>query len=103
MPLMQDDQIDLVFKALAHPERRRVLALLQRRPGRSLFEICVDSIAENGQPLSRQTVSQHLEMLERAGLLDISWQGRTKAHAANLAPLRKAAELAINPFFKKGS
>jgi DNA-binding transcriptional ArsR family regulator len=95
---MQDDQIDLVFKALAHPERRRILALLHRRSGQSLFEICASSIAENGQSLSRQTISQHLEQLERAGLVEISWKGRTKAHSLNLEPLRTATELSINRF-----
>jgi DNA-binding transcriptional ArsR family regulator len=95
---MQDDQIDLVFKALAHPERRRILASLHRRPGQSLFEICVSSVAENGQPLSRQTISQHLDAMEKAGLLEISWKGRTKAHSINLDPLRVAAEIAVKPY-----
>ncbi|MCR4265910.1 helix-turn-helix transcriptional regulator [Nitratireductor sp. ZSWI3] len=95
---MQDDQIDLVFKALAHPERRRILASLHQRPGRSLFEICASSVAENGQPLSRQTISQHLDVLERAGLLEITWKGRTKTHAINLDPLRAAAKAAINRY-----
>jgi DNA-binding transcriptional ArsR family regulator len=95
---MQDDQIDLVFKALAHPERRRILASLHRRPDQSLFEICASSAAENGQPLSRQTISQHLEVLERAGLVEISWKGRTKAHSINLDPLRVATEVAINRY-----
>jgi DNA-binding transcriptional ArsR family regulator len=95
---MRDDRIDLVFKALAHPERRRILASLRRRPGQSLFEICASSIAENGQPLSRQTISQHLDALERAGLLEITWKGRTKTHAINLDPLRAAAEATLNSY-----
>jgi DNA-binding transcriptional ArsR family regulator len=99
---MQDDQIDLVFKALAHPERRRILDLLHHRPGCSLFEICASSIAEDGQPLSRQTVSQHLEILERAGLVETSWKGRTKAHSLNLKPLKQATELIITRYFQQG-
>lgn len=95
---MQDDRIDLVFKALAHPERRRILASLHRRPNQSLFEICTTSLAETGQPLSRQTISQHLDALERAGLLEISWKGRTKTHSVNLDPLRKATEAAIDRY-----
>lgn len=95
---MQDDQIDLVFKAMAHPERRRILASLHRRPGQSLFEICASSLAENGQPFSRQTISQHLDVLEQAGLIETSWKGRTKAHSINLEPLRAAVELSINRF-----
>ncbi len=87
---MQDDQLDLVFKALAHPERRRILESLHRRPAQSLFEICVSSGTERGHPLSRQTISQHLDVLEQAGLVDTSWKGRTKAHSVNLDPLRAA-------------
>jgi len=85
---MQDDQTDLIFKALAHPERRRILTSLRQRPGQSLFEICAASMSETGHGLSRQTISQHLDALERAGLLEILWKGRTKTHAARLAPLQ---------------
>jgi len=95
---MQNSQIDLVFKALAHPERRRILASLHQRHSLSLFEICASSVAESGQPLSRQTISQHLDLLERAGLLEITWKGRTKTHAINLDPLRAAAKAAINRY-----
>lgn len=95
---MQEDQIDLVFKALAHPERRRILASLHRRSEQSLFEICASSFAEAGQSLSRQTISQHLDVLERAGLVEISWKGRTKAHSINRNPLREATEVAINRY-----
>jgi DNA-binding transcriptional ArsR family regulator len=98
---VDDEQIDLVFKALAHPERRRILTSLYRRPSQSLFEICASSLAEVGQSLSRQTISQHLELLERAGLVETSWKGRTKAHSVNLAPLRAATGQAINGYFKK--
>jgi DNA-binding transcriptional ArsR family regulator len=95
---MQDDQVDLVFKALAHPERRRILASLHQRPNQSLFEICASSVAENGQPLSRQTISQHLEVLEGAGLVETSWKGRTKAHSINVDPLRAAIKRSISRY-----
>lgn len=95
---MKDDQIDLVFKALAHPERRRILASLKEKPEQSLFEICASALAEGGQPLSRQTVSQHLDALERAGLLKVSWKGRTKAHSLDLAPLREAVRIALDSY-----
>lgn len=95
---MQDTQIDLVFKALAHPERRRILAFLRQRPNQSLFEICASSFAEDGKVLSRQTISQHLDMLQRAGLIEVTWKGRTKLHAVNVDPLRAAAEIALKPY-----
>lgn len=99
---MQDDQVDLVFKAMAHPERRRILASLLDRPGQSLFDICTSGFTASGAALSRQTISQHLAMLERAGLIETIWQGRTKAHCAHLAPLRAAAARALDPLLKKG-
>lgn len=95
---MLDDQIDLVFKAVAHPERRRILASLQQRPEQSLFEICAASLTSGGEPLTRQTVSQHLDALERAGLIETSWKGRTKAHSAKLAPLREAVDIALRRY-----
>jgi DNA-binding transcriptional ArsR family regulator len=92
---MEDDQIDLVFKAFAHAERRRILASLHRRPDQSLFEICAASFADTGLAYSRQTISQHLDMLERAGLIHTSWKGRTKVHSIDHDLLRAAIDVAV--------
>lgn len=92
---MDDEEIDVVFKAVAHTERRRILTSLHKRSGQSLFEICASSLAETGQSLSRQTMSQHLDMLERAGLIKVTWMGRTKTHSACLNPLREAVKAAL--------
>jgi DNA-binding transcriptional ArsR family regulator len=100
---VDDDQLDNVFKALGDPLRRRILDRLAKRPGQSLFEICAASFAENGRSLSRQTISQHLDMLERAGLVQTHWSGRTKMHTFDNAPLRKAAAAWLNKHLKKGS
>jgi DNA-binding transcriptional ArsR family regulator len=98
---MDDDQLDNVFKALADPVRRRILDRLAKRPWQSLFEICVSSVAEDGRRLSRQTISQHLDMLERAGLVRTHWSGRTKMHTFDKAPLRKAAHAWLNKHLRK--
>ena len=100
---MDDDQLDNVFKALGDPIRRRILDRLAKRPGQSLFEICVSSVAEDGRSLSRQTISQHLDMLERAGLVQTHWRGRTKMHTFDNAPLRKAADAWLNRHLRKGN
>jgi DNA-binding transcriptional ArsR family regulator len=97
MAAMRDEQVDLVFKALAHPERRRILMLLKLGPGQSLFDICASSAVETGVPLARQTISQHLDALQQAGLVEVTWKGRVKAHSANLDPLRAALASAIKP------
>ena len=95
---MHDRELDRVFKALAHGERRRILVSLYEKQGQSLFEICAASYGE-GKALSRQTISQHLEMLERAGLIEVTWQGRTKMHSINEAPLSSALEMLTTNFF----
>jgi DNA-binding transcriptional ArsR family regulator len=100
---VDDDQLDNVFKALGDPIRRRILDRLAKRSGQSLFEICAWSVAEDGRSLSRQTISQHLDMLERAGLVRTHWKGRTKVHDVDHAPLRKAVDAWLNKHLKKGN
>jgi DNA-binding transcriptional ArsR family regulator len=98
---VDDDQLDNIFKAIGDPVRRRILDRLAKRPGQTLFEICVSSVAEDGKSLSRQTISQHLDMLERAGLVETHWSGRTKIHTFDNAPLRKAADAWLNKHLRK--
>ena len=95
---MNDEDLDLVFKALGDPTRRRILDLLKERPERSLFEICAASYAADGKSLSRQTISQHLDMLEKAGLITTAWKGRTKIHSLNGAPMKTATALWLSKY-----
>ena len=88
---MNDDELDRVFKALGDPTRRRIIDRLRERPKQSLFEICALSVAEDGTALSRQAVTQHLDLLQKAGLVRVEWSGRTKIHSFDPAPLREAA------------
>lgn len=90
---MNDDELDRIFKALGDPTRRRIIDRLRKRPGQSLFEICALSATEDGAAISRQAVTQHLDLLQKAGLVRIEWLGRTKIHTLDLAPLREAVGL----------
>jgi DNA-binding transcriptional ArsR family regulator len=87
---MTPDELDVLFKALADPTRRRIVDRLAERPDQSLFELCVAAVAEGQAAMSRQAVSQHLDVLEQAGLVRVTWSGRTKLHRLDLAPLRAA-------------
>ncbi len=78
---MKDEQLDLILKALSDSTRRRIIDHLSMKPAQSLFEVCAASVAEDGTALSLQTVSQHLAVLEKAGLIETTWKGRTKAHS----------------------
>ena len=88
---MTDEQLDLIFKALADSTRRRIIDRLSKQPAQSLFEVYTVSIAEDGVALSRQTVSQHLAVLEKAGLIEIEWKGRTKRHSLSVGEEHIAA------------
>jgi DNA-binding transcriptional ArsR family regulator len=81
-----------VYKALADPTRRTILDELQLRDGLSLFEICSRLIMKHGSTASRQAISQHLAVLEEAGLVRSHREGRTKIHHLNTEPLRSIVE-----------
>jgi DNA-binding transcriptional ArsR family regulator len=77
-----------VFKALADPTRRAILDELQERNGQTLFELCNRLISRHSLSSSRQAVSQHLDVLETAGLVRTRREGRYKFHDLDTAPLR---------------
>ncbi|MFF9060297.1 ArsR/SmtB family transcription factor [Streptomyces sp. NPDC101213] len=83
---------DDVFKALADPTRRAVLDELTEKSGQTLFEICSRLTMKHGLGISRQGVSQHLAVLEAAGLVETRREGRCKFHDLNTTPLRQIAE-----------
>jgi DNA-binding transcriptional ArsR family regulator len=84
--------VDDLFHALATPARRAILDELQDRNGQTLFEICGRLTMKHGMGLSRQAVSQHLEVLEAAGLVSSRREGRYKFHYIDPRPLRAIAE-----------
>lgn len=86
-----------VFKALADPTRRRILDELAERDGQSLFEICTRLVTKHGLGLSRQAVSQHLAVLESAGLVVSRREGRYKFHDLNTDPLERVMTRWLKP------
>lgn len=88
---------DDIFKALADPTRRTILDELTERSGQTLFEICGRLAMKHQLSLSRQAVSQHLAVLEAAGLVQTRRDGRYKFHDLNTEPLKGIAERWIRP------
>jgi len=62
-----------VFTALADPTRRRIFEAL-RKQAKSVGELA------EGQPVSRPAVSQHLKVLESAGLVSVEPQGNRRLY-----------------------
>jgi DNA-binding transcriptional ArsR family regulator len=81
-----------VFKALADPTRRAILDELLDRDGQTLFELCSRLASRHGLGSTRQAVSQHLDVLEVAGLVTTARQSRYKFHHLDTAPLHVIVE-----------
>jgi DNA-binding transcriptional ArsR family regulator len=81
-----------VYKALADPTRRALLDELSERDGQTLFELCSRLAMKHGLASSRQAISQHLDVLERAGLVTTRREGRYKFHHLDTAPLRQITD-----------
>lgn len=76
-----------VFRALDDETRRLILDELAARDGQTLFEICTVLMTRHGIGSTRQAISQHLTLLESAGLVATERVGRTKLHYFNREPL----------------
>ncbi len=74
---------DKVFKALADPHRRELIDRLHAKNGRTLGELC------KGLDMTRQSVTQHLGVLEDANLVSVKWRGREKLHFFNPVPIHE--------------
>jgi DNA-binding transcriptional ArsR family regulator len=81
-----------VFRALADPTRRAILDELADRDGQTLFELCARLLMRHGIDSTRQAISQHLDVLESAGLVRVRRDGRYKFHYLDSRPLREISE-----------
>jgi len=84
--------VDLVFRALADPTRRALLDRLRERNGQTLTELCASA------GMARQSVTQHLGVLEEANLVSTARRGREKLHYLNPVPLQEIQERWIEKF-----
>ena len=84
--------MDELCRAIADPTRRAILDELVEKDGQSLFELCGRLTMKHGIGSSRQAISQHLEVLESAGLVIARREGRYKFHWFNGEPLRAIVE-----------
>ena len=86
--------MDPVFKALADPTRRLLLDRLREQNGQTLGELC------ERLGMARQSATQHLDLLERAGLVTVVRRGRERLHYLNPAPIHEIGERWISVFDK---
>jgi DNA-binding transcriptional ArsR family regulator len=65
---------------------------LLERDDQTLFELRARLATKHGLGSTRQAVSQHLEVLEAAGLVTTRRESRYKYHSLDTAPLRSISE-----------
>jgi DNA-binding transcriptional ArsR family regulator len=72
-----------VFRALADPTRRQVLALLRERP------MSAGELADRFD-VSKPTMSAHFNVLREAGLIDATRHGKTIIYRLKMSVLEEA-------------
>jgi DNA-binding transcriptional ArsR family regulator len=65
---------------------------LLERDDQTLFELCARLANKHRQPSTRQAISQHLEVLEAAGLVKVRRESRYKFHSLDTTPLRAISQ-----------
>lgn len=86
------DYDDLVFKALAGADRRRILDLLREAP------MTTGEIGKQLDHLDRTTVMQHLGVLERARLIISRKEGRCRWNYLDVSPIQRIHERWIQAY-----
>ena len=84
--LQKLEDLEKVFKALAHPTRRHILVVLNARGGKMSAGEIVDRFS-----CTWPTTTRHLRLLEKAGLVDANKKGREWIYTLNAAHLQEVA------------
>ena len=84
-------------KALADPTRRKLLDELAEREAQTLFELCSRMATKHQLAMTRQAISQHLDLLEDAGLVKSRREGRYRFHDLQTAPLEALTDRWLKP------
>ena len=90
--MTDDTDLSSVFKALADKTRRSLLDALRRNNGQSLGELC------EGIAMTRQSVTQHLDVLVAANLVVPVRHGRERRHYLNPEPIHQIERRWIRDF-----
>ena len=88
----QDEQDELVIKAIASADRRRILDLLREEPQTT------GAICEKLDWLNRCTVMQHLGVLEKARLIITRKEGRQRWNYLDVSPIQHFHERWIKAY-----
>lgn len=91
---MTDELLDRMLRAVADPTRRRILEVLKEKGGCSLpheVGLCASDI-EMRIHLSQPTISHHMAVLKKAGLVEAKKEGLWVWYRRNETALRDLAK-----------
>lgn len=74
-----------VFRALADPTRRAIIAMLAERP-RTIGEVA------SAFAVTRPAIAKHLKILEEGDVIRVAVKGRERINSLNPEALKRAAE-----------
>ena|ERR1700675_2716169 len=83
--------IDTALRAIADPARRRILGALKQQGTSAAsknFGVCAGDIKDRVQ-LSQPTVSHHMAILTKAGLVEVTKQGQWRWYRRNEKAIRR--------------
>ncbi|MFD2726131.1 ArsR/SmtB family transcription factor [Hyunsoonleella rubra] len=87
------NQMAMVAKVFAHPARIAILQYISKQESC----ICNDIVDEIG--LSQPTISQHLQVINKAGLLKGNFEGKSICYCINIDQLQEFQKQ-LNTFFE---
>jgi DNA-binding transcriptional ArsR family regulator len=93
-----DQVLDRGLQAIADPIRRRILRALKERGGCSLDKdvgLCASDIEQRIE-LSQPTISHHMAVLKKAGLIEVQKIGQWKWYRRNEPALREFSRILRN-------
>lgn len=90
--LVELDEIDHIFKALAHPARRHILQVLNAR-GATMNAGDLAARFAHSWP----TTTRHLRVLEQAGLVTVDSDGRNRHYRLDRKRLLTVADIWLDP------
>ncbi|NQE62061.1 helix-turn-helix transcriptional regulator [Caulobacter sp. RHG1] len=90
--MSNEDEADLIFKALGHRVRRHILDLLKVEP------LTTGMLCARIPEFDRCTVMQHLSVLEDAGLVVAERRGRERWNHLDALPIHGVHERWIGPY-----
>jgi DNA-binding transcriptional ArsR family regulator len=96
--LAELEDLDAVFAALASRSRRTILSVLHARGGQMTSRAIADRF-----DYSWPTISQHLRVLEQAGLVTVSLRGREHLYQLQPGRLHTVAARWLARFSEPGS